>query len=311
MDFNQEDGNRPIPELMRPGFIMMSALRGFRARAVDLVWLRDRSDPHKNDAKQNNSSWRWTRSTLSWQDGDRNRHFIRWSSKECGSHLDRHENKVKVTATWQLMKWSSPTDDRKVDDCCNRFIKDMIRDVYPGFCVYERDWQEINKEYHGKNLKPKSCLGVEQQTCWRFLFILKYLSLLLVFLCNLAECLQTSLSFKGEKYSSNDKRLRFISLCLLVMNSLSLLCIVILDDRQAVCSFINVVQGNRTLDTDDELCTICPLRLYCRAGLVLVKLKDRAIGETNEKWSNIELLDTCQLAVVRLVLTFTGNGERC
>ena len=56
MDFNQEDGNRPIPELMRPGFITMSALQGFRARAVDLVWLRDRSDPHKNDAKQNNSS---------------------------------------------------------------------------------------------------------------------------------------------------------------------------------------------------------------------------------------------------------------
>ena len=56
MDFNQEDGNRPIPELMRPGFITMSDLRGFRARAVDLLWLRDRSDPHKSDAKQNNSS---------------------------------------------------------------------------------------------------------------------------------------------------------------------------------------------------------------------------------------------------------------
>lgn len=76
--------------------------------------------------------------------------------------------------------------------------------------------------------------------------------------------------------------LRFISLCLLVMNSLLLLCIiVILDDRQAVCSHINVVQGNRTLDTYDELCTICPLRLYRRAGLMLGKLKDRAIGETN------------------------------
>ena len=100
---------------------------------------------------------------------------------------------------------------------------------------------------------------------------------------HLAECIQTLFSSRENNILLMTQCLRFISLCLLVMNSLSLLCIVILDDRQTVCSFINVVQGNRTLDTDDELCTICPLRLYRRAGLMLGKLKDRAIGETNEK----------------------------